>query len=514
MKLRCCFLIALVATLLGIFQSFAHSDILLPKVFCDHMVLQRNSQVPIFGTANPDQKLTITFQDQEIAVTANVKGDWSAQLATGAAGGPYEITIVATDEDAKIVISDILVGDVWLCSGQSNMSRPVSTALNAEAEIEHSGSYTNLRLFRVEESVAASPEREFAKVEPWQICSPESVKDFSATGYFFGRELVNRVENVPIGLISSAVSGTPCEAWLSRDKMDSIDSLKPLLDHWDQSDEVNSTHRPANLFNGMIAPLRKFPIRGVIWYQGEANVGRAAQYKQLFPVMIEDWRQMFGQAELPFYFAQLAPFRYQSLGPESLPELWEAQLQTLKAVPQTGMAVLTDVGNLEDIHPENKQEAGRRLALLALGKNYVAELESNSESESKSEPESESERETESELPETAVDYSGPIFDAVSVVDKKFQIKFSACRSGLKISKDSETLNGFTICGEDKKFVPAMATIDGDTVHVHSADVPNPQAVRYGWDIEAPMTLINGAGLPASPFRTDDFPVATPNADF
>ena len=174
------------------------------------------------------------------------------------------------------------------------MSRPVSTALNAEAEIEHSGSYTNLRLFRVEESVAASPEREFAKVEPWQICSPESVKDFSATGYFFGRELVNRVENVPIGLISSAVSGTPCEAWLSRDKMDSIDSLKPLLDHWDQSDEVNSTHRPANLFNGMIAPLRKFPIRGVIWYQGEANVGRAAQYKQLFPVMIEDWRQMFG----------------------------------------------------------------------------------------------------------------------------------------------------------------------------------------------------------------------------
>ncbi len=492
MKLCCCFLVALVATLSGTFESVVCSDILLPKVFCDHMVLQRDSRVPIFGTAAPDQKLTLTFQDQKIPVTADVNGEWSAELITGEAGGPHEITIVATDEDAKIVISDVLVGDVWLCSGQSNMSRPVSMAMHAETEIEQSKSYTNLRLFRVEESVAAAPESDFAKVEPWQLCSPESVKDFSATGYFFGRELVSRIENVPIGLISSAVSGTPCEAWLSRAKMDGVDSLKPLLDHWDQSDKVSSSHRPANLFNGMIAPLSKFPIRGVIWYQGETNVGRAAQYKELFPLLIDDWRQTFGQAQLPFYFAQLAPFRYQALGPESLPELWEAQLQTLKTVPQTGMAVLTDVGNLEDIHPENKQAAGRRLALLALGKTYADELD----------PEA------------VPTDSSGPIFETASVEDGKFRIKFSGGQSGLSVAKDSEVLTGFTICGQDKKFVPATATIVGDTVEVYSKDIASPEAVRYGWDVEAPMTLVNGAGLPASPFRTDDFPVASPNADF
>lgn len=492
MKFCCCFLVALVATLSGTFQSFVHSDILLPKVFCDHMVLQRDSRIPIFGTANPEQKLTVAFQDQEIPVTADGNGEWSAELITGGAGGPHEITIVATDEDAKIVISDVLVGDVWLCSGQSNMSRPVSVAKKAEMEIEQSKSYTNLRLFRVEESVAAAPESDFAKVEPWQLCSPESVKDFSATGYFFGRELVSRVENVPVGLISSAVSGTPCEAWLSRVKMDSVDSLKPLLDHWDQSDKVSSSHRPANLFNGMIAPLSKFPIRGVIWYQGEANVGRAAQYKELFPLLIDDWRQTFGQDQLPFYFAQLAPFRYQALGPESLPELWEAQLQTLKTVPQTGMAVLTDVGNLEDIHPENKQEAGRRLALLALGKTYAAELKSE-------------------EMP---TDSYGPIFETAAVEDGRFRIKFSGCQSGLSVAKDSEALAGFTICAQDKKFVPAMATIVGDTVEVYSTAIATPKAVRYGWDVEAPMTLVNGVGLPASPFRTDDFPVASPNADF
>ena len=492
MKLRCCFLVALVATLSGMLQPLVYSDILLPKVFCDHMVLQRNSRVPIFGTANPDQALTLTFQDQKILVTANSKGDWSTEFVTGEAGGPYEIMIVATDEDAKIVVNDVLVGDVWLCSGQSNMSRPVSTAMNAETEIEQSKSYPNLRLFRVEANVAAIPEREFAKVVPWQVCSPEPVKDFSATGYFFGRELVSRIENVPVGLISSAVAGTPCEAWLSRDKMDGVDSLKPLLEHWDQSEEVNSAHRPGNLFNGMIAPLSKFPIRGVIWYQGEANVGRAAQYRQLFPLLIDDWRQMFGQDQLPVYFAQLAPFRYQAFGPESLPELWEAQLQTLKTVPYTGMAVLTDVGDLEDIHPENKQEAGRRLALLALGQTYAGELGAQ----------------------EMAADSFGPIFETASVENGRFRIKFDGCQSGLSVAKDSETLAGFTICGADKKFVPAIATIEGDTVEVYSADIANPEAVRYGWDVESAMTLVNGVGLPASPFRTDDFPVASPTADF
>lgn len=492
MTSRCHFLICMIAICAGVLSPSADADILLPKVFCDHMVLQRNASVPVFGTANPDQKLAITFQQQEIPVTADSDGNWSAQLATADAGGPFEITIVAIDEDAKIVINDVLVGDVWLCSGQSNMSWPVSMAANAEAEIEQSKKFTGLRLFRVEESVAASPETEFAKIEPWQICSPESVKDFSATSYFFGREISRRVPNVPIGLVTAAVGGTPCEAWLSREKMEGVDALKPLLKHWDQSEEINSIHRPANLFNGMIAPLSRFPIRGVIWYQGESNVGRAAQYQQLFPALIQNWRQLFGQPELPFCFAQLAPFRYQTLGPESLPEFWEVQLKTLKTVPETSMAVLTDVGDLEDIHPQNKQQVGRRLALLALGKYYSADLENQ----------------------DIGTDFSGPIFETASIENGRSVIKFSCCESGLKIANDSEMLSGFTICGQDKNFVPAEAEIVGKTVEVSSAEVTDPVAVRFGWDYEVPLNLVNGDGLPASPFRTDDFPVMSSSADF
>ncbi len=492
MKSRCHFLICLIAIFAGVFSPSVDADIVLPKVFCDHMVLQRNATVPIFGTAKPNQKIAINFQQQEIPVGADANGNWSAHLATGDAGGPFEITIVAINEDAKVVINDVLIGDVWLCSGQSNMAWPVSMALNAEAEIGQSKEFTGLRLFRVEESVAASPKTEFSKIVPWQICSPESVKRFSATSYFFGREIAQRVPDVPIGLVSAAVDGTPCEAWLSRETMEGVDAFEPLLKHWDQNGEINSTHRPANLYNAMIAPLGRFPIRGVIWYQGEANVGRAVQYQQLFPAMIQNWRQLFGQPELPFCFAQLAPFRYRALGPESLPEFWESQLKILKTVPETGMAVLTDVGDLEDIHPQNKQQVGRRLALFALRKCYATELQDQ----------------------DIGTDFSGPIFESARIENGRSVISFSCCESGLKIGNASETLSGFMICGEDRNFVPAAAKIVGTTVEVSSAEVADPVAVRFGWDIEVPMNLVNGDGLPASPFRTDDFPVTSSSSDF
>jgi sialate O-acetylesterase len=300
------------------------------------------------------------------------------------------------------------------------------------------------------------------------------------------------VPDVPIGLVCSAVGGTPAEAWMSMARLQSIDSLEPLLERWTNRDDLTSKNRPANLYNAMIAPLSQFPIRGVIWYQGEANVGRASQYRTIFPALIEDWRELFGQPELPFYFAQLAPFRYETLAPESLPELWEAQLQTLQSIPNTGMAVLTDVGNVEDIHPKNKQAVGQRLARLALA-NLYAEERANG-------------------LP--SVDATGPIFDSATNGDDRIRIRFTGCESGLKIAGESETLSGFTISGEDQQFYPAKAEIVDSIVEVYAAEVPHPKAVRFGWQDAAAMNLVNGEGLPASPFRTDDFPTSSESRDF
>ncbi len=475
-----------------------HADISLPKIFSDHMVLQRDSRVRVWGTADPGQQLTVKFSGKECKATASTEGEWSVNITTPGAGGPFELEVTADGGGPKVVFSDVLVGDVWLCSGQDNMELKVSESLNAQTEIEQSKNFPYIRLFAVGDHATAQPLSDFHKVVPWSVCSPETVKDFSATAYFFGREISRQLSGedhrcVPIGLIDASWGGTVCEAWTSRESMENVSQLVPLLKHWDETaNQLTSPNRPGLLYNGMIAPITRFPIRGIIWYQGEANVERGAQYATLFPTLIKDWRKNFGLGEIPFYFVQLAPYRYNQKSAESLAEIWDAQLNTLKSVPNTRMVVTTDIGNLLELNPKNKQEVGRRLALAALADVYAGQLPTGTEKPG----------------------YSGPIYDTMSIDQDRIRITFKHVHDGLRIANDDPELTCFLICGEDKKFVPAVAKIDGQRVEVSSPEVKNPIHVRFAWSDTAQPNLVNSDGLPASPFRTDDFTLISEGRDF
>jgi sialate O-acetylesterase len=298
-------------------------------------------------------------------------------------------------------------------------------------------------------------------------------------GYYFARELQRELE-VPIGILHTSWGGTLAEAWTSRDALAAHDEFQPILDRVEQTQEHQ--HRAAHLFNGMIAPLVPYGIRGAIWYQGESNVGRAEQYASLFPTMIADWRARWGQGDFPFYFVQLAPFRYGNSDPELLAELWEAQLKTLQGVPKTGMVVTTDIATTSDIHPPNKQDVGKRLALWALANVYERD----------------------------GVAYSGPIYKSHESQGNAIHIAFDH-GEGLA-ARDGEPLRDFTIAGEDRTFVPAQARIEGNAIVVSSPDVKEPVAVRFAWYDTAEPNLVNASGLPASPFRTDDWQLKTHGA--
>jgi sialate O-acetylesterase len=358
------------------------------------------------------------------------------------------------------------------------------------------------------------------------VCAPDTVSSFSAVGYFFGRDLHKQLNGAAVGLLGSNWGGTPAESWASRAKLEADASLKPLLERWDtqvttfdpekaqeayvkakaawqvQADAAKAEgkpqprppqapvhprqnpHRPANLYNGMIAPLLPLTVKGSIWYQGESNVSRAQQYKTIFPAMIRNWREDFHNPEMPFYFVQIAPYKYNKTNPTAditpCAELWEAQFETLKTVPNTGMAVTMDIGNVDNIHPTNKQDVGHRLALWALAKTYGKK---------------------------DIGEYSGPLYKSAKVEGDKIRISFDHGK-GLK-AKDGAELSFFTIAGEDKVFSEAKAKIEGDTLVVSSASVPKPVAVRFAWREDALPNLVNGANLPASPFRTDQFPMVT-----
>jgi sialate O-acetylesterase len=313
------------------------------------------------------------------------------------------------------------------------------------------------------------------------------MRGFSAVAIYFAHHLRHRwsegtataegagsMSDMPLGLIQAAWGGTPAEAWTSREGLDAEPSLKPLLDHWDSLGEKNEL-APACLFNGMIAPMRNYSIRGVIWYQGEANVGRGDQYRTLFPRLIRDWRAQFRQGDFSFYFVQLAPFRYGGMDPAQLPEAWDAQRRALE-LPNTGMAVATDLGDFADIHPRAKDEVGRRLALWALAQDYS----------------------------DKSIVYSGPMVDSWEVEGSWIRIRFRHVAEGLV--DPGEPLREFTICGEDRKFVPAQARVEGThDVLVWADGVDRPVAARFAWQDTPQPNLFNSAGLPASPFRTDDF---------
>lgn len=496
--------------------GIASADIKLPSLFSDHMVLQRGTNVAVWGTASPNEHLNIRLSLQgsstgqrqvEVKCTASGDGKWKVYLPPLQAGGPYEL-VVSGENSGPVTIHDVMVGDVWVCSGQSNMEWSVANSANAEQEIA-SANYPNIRLFMVSKKVSDVPVDD--PQGEWRVCSPETVRNFSAVGYFFARELHQHIK-VPIGMIQAAWGGTPAESWTSKPTLESDAELRVILDNWKKvieaypealkryeeklkqweeearkakeegkpvprkpSPPTGPGHpwQPSGLFNGMIAPLTQFAIRGVIWYQGESNVGRAAQYRKLFPALISDWRKAWG-IDFPFLFVQLANFMQRKPEPSesAWAELREAQLLTFLRVPKTGMAVAIDIGEANDIHPKNKQDVGRRLALAARAIAYGE-----------------------------SIVYSGPIYDRMEVEGNKVRIYFKHVGSGL-VAK-GEKLTGFAIAGEDGKFVWAEAQIDGNTVVVYSPNVERPVAVRYAWADNPDCNLYNKEGLPASPFRTD-----------
>ncbi|MBX3436820.1 MAG: sialate O-acetylesterase [Planctomycetaceae bacterium] len=502
--------------------SVSAADLRLPSIFGDKMVLQRDMPVPVWGWANPGEKVTVTFRDQTQTVTADGDGKWSARLQPLAVGDAATLQVAAGQD--KVELSDVLVGEVWVCSGPSNMQWSVQLGLDPDLEAA-AALHPDIRLFQVPMVTATEPQEDVEA--KWTNCTPETIPTFSAVAYYFGRNL-HDVLQVPVGIVQTAWGGTRAEAWTSPEMMASVTAFQPILDSWEKSaaaynpdtarkdyeqalakweeesakakadgkpaprkpqmqeDPRRSPHHHSTLFNAMIAPLSPFAIRGAIWYQGESNANRAYQYRTLMPSMIQSWRDDWQQGDFPFYMVQLANFREIGAEPgdSDWAELREAQMMTIDALPNVGVACITDLGAAKDIHPKNKQDVGKRLARLALADVYGLA---------------------------SSIIRSGPVYDSVEFADGKATVKFKTGGSRVA-SWYGEPLKGFAVAGEDKKWVWANAKATGeDTIEVWSASVPEPVAVRYNWSDNPQGNLLNAHMLPAYPFRTDDWTGVTVN---
>ncbi len=494
-------------------QTLAHAEVTLPNVISDNMVLQRDVPVPIWGWAAAGEEVTVTLQGSDAeatyntTTTADAKGKWQVTLPVTPAGGPYTLHVAATN---ALVYENVLFGEVWVCSGQSNMEWPVRASKDSDTEIA-AAIYPMIRLFDVPHKPSGLAMYDVnAK---WHPTTPETIENFSAVAYYFGRKLYENL-NVPIGLINTSWGGTRIEPWTPLIGFQTVPALESVakevqtnnatyrkelprkikaIEAWiaetrealaagdvtvpmpENRHPLAHHARPTGLYNGMVHPLVPFAIRGAIWYQGESNLRDSMMYHEKMKALITGWRKVWRQGEFPFYFVQLAPYDYSGwdVSPFLLPEIWEAQTATWATVPHTGMAVTTDIGNPKDIHPRNKQAVGRRLALFALAKTYNR----------------------------TDITYSGPLYKSMKVENNTIRILFDYATGGL-MSRDGEPLTRFEIAGQDKHFVEAVATIDGNTIVVSSDTVLHPVAVRFGWHHTAEPNLINNAGLPASPFRT------------
>jgi sialate O-acetylesterase len=479
-----------------------HAAIKVPALISDHMVLQQGMPVRIWGEADPGEGVRVDLQGQSVSVKAGANGKWAAWLKPLVAAGPLEMTIAASN---TITIKDVLIGEVWVGSGQSNMEFRLQNAVNHDEEIANAN-YPMIHLFQVKRAVADQPAEDV--VGAWQVCSPASVKGFSAVEYFFGRHLQQNL-HVPMGLIESDWGGTPAQSWTSHPALESDASLKYVLDEWEKvlagypaaKQKYDATlekwnkdvaeakaagktptnrpnppagpghqNTPAGLYNGMIAPLTPYAIRGVIWYQGESNANsdiHAYNYRRLFGAMIEDWRNRWGEGDFPFYFVQLA--NYQTNG--RWPVLRESQTETLR-LANTAMAVITDIGESKDIHPKNKQDVGLRLALAARALTY-----------------------------HQPVEYSGPMFR--TAVQEGGAMRVYMTHADGMTTRGGGDIRGFEIAGADGKYVGAIAKMEGSSVVVSCPQVPEPVSVRYAWADDPVSNLVNQAGLPAGPFRSD-----------
>ncbi len=507
--------------ILSVFSLTAFSQIKLPMLISDNMVIQRDSEISLWGSGSGQVTVKPSWAKDVYTADCDAEGNWLVKVKTPAAGSVY--TIEFTDAAGSVKVVNILAGEVWLCGGQSNMQFNLSRSYMSDSEVALASKFPDIRMFTVEPATADEPQTKCAG--RWYVSDSATVRGFSAIGYYFGKELYARL-GVPIGLIDNSWGGTPAQSWVKRQVLESDADLKSILaadleiianksvyekqyaetlENWQRDVDAAAqlgkkapvkpmppgALRPQNLsctlYNGMIYPLLNYRIKGVIWYQGESNVSRAYLYRKLFASLIESWRQDWNDPDMPFYFVQLAGFYEQT--PASYPPIWpakgepgdddwaelrEAQLMALK-LPNTGMACAIDIGEPYDIHPVNKLDVGRRLALWALSGSYgVKDLV-----------------------------VSGPLYKDFTIEGDKMRISFEHT-AGKLIAKGA-ALEGFQIAGEDKAFVWADAVIDGDTVVVSSEKISKPAAVRYAWKKWPYCNLFNDKGLPASPFRTDEW---------
>jgi len=524
--------LSLAALFGGLSASAARADVKPHPIFSDNMVLQQGTELNVFGIAAPDEDVQVGLEwksaTEGSGIAASAKADkdgkWLAKLPKQKAGTGYSLTVKGKN---TVAFKNVAVGEVWVCSGQSNMEWSVNAGETPDV-IKEGAKNSNLRLFTVQKRTAPRPidnQEDLGHFTKWVESAPETVGSFSAVAYHFGQKLQKEL-GVPVGLIHTSWGGTPAQAWASLEALDADPSLKyyadsartaakaydsydakaamaayeAALEKWkvdaakakaDKKPEPKAPNKPgatapalgsgspAVLYNAMIHPLLAFKVKGAIWYQGESNAGKAFEYRTLFPAMIEDWRKRFN-TELPFMLVQLAPYWDGKSDGVRYAELRDSQLYTTKKLPKVGMAVITDVGNEKDIHPKPKGPVGERLALAALGIEYGKKIV-----------------------------YSGPEFKDAKFDGATATLTFNHVGGGL-VAKGDE-LAGFTVAGADGLFVPAKATISGDTVVVKSEKVEKVTAVRYGWvNFATPtLNLFNKEGLPATPFRTDDTPYTT-----
>jgi sialate O-acetylesterase len=482
------------------------AEVKLPKVLSDHVVLQRDAPIHIWGWADPGEQVTVSLLSQKQNATGDDLGKWSVYLAPQPAGGPYNITVAGAN---TITISDVLIGDVWLASGQSNMEMPLkgfpnSAVLKNGAEEIANSTQPQIRLLRVHTRISDYPLPDLKDPdEIWTLCTPDTAADFSAVAYFFGRE-IQQQEKVPVGLIDDTWGGTPVETWVSLDGLSSDSSLMPTFQEWSKMADTTAdlpaiiarekredeaakqanaplpqhpwhpnpdSWAPAFLYNGMVAPLIDFGIKGVIWYQGESNSRKALapMYSRVFPALISDWRSKWREGNFPFLYVQISSFT--STEQEKWGIIRDAQRRTL-SLTNTGMAVTLDVGQADNVHPPDKQTVGHRLALAARDVAYGEHIED-----------------------------SGPLFRQAVTEGASMRVWFDHSE---ELTAKGGGLIGFEVAGSDHKFVPANAKIDGGEVVVTAPEIKSPSYVRFAWANFSTANLYNSAGLPASTFSSEN----------
>lgn len=493
----------------------AAATVTLPHIFSSNMVVQCGSTVPVWGWADPGEEVTVTIAGQKVSAKADDQGRWKVDI-NPIKGGDEPLEMVVTGPKNTIKLENILAGEVWVCSGQSNMEFTVDRVMDADKEIA-AADHPTIRQFKAPHVVSPRPASDVEG--KWDVCSPETVKDFTAVGYFFALNIQKQLK-LPVGLVNLSWGGTRIEPWTPAEAFATIPPLKdiaeqvqaanqeqveglppliPSIEAWVKTakaaqaqgqpvpplpplpgSRLSVNTSPSTLFNGMVAPVIPYSMRGVLWYQGEANLKDGRQYFYKMAALINSWRKTWGIGAFPFYYVQLAPYRY---GPDAtlLPQIWESQEYAM-TMANSGMAVTNDIGNPHDIHPKNKQEVGRRLSLWALARTYG----------------------------KGGGVICGPLFRGVNIEGNKMRVTFNCAGSGLA-SRDGKDLTWFQVAGPDGKFVDAKATIQGNNVVVVSSDqVKQPVAIRFAWDQVAEPNLMNKEGLPAAAFQAGKVPTSQP----